>query len=182
MTKLIRETTMDIPPDVDIHITGTQVRFKAKKGESSRTFYHPRIHMVLEGKTLTIKCPEKRISTNDKMMINTFRAHIRNMIKGVQEGYTARLKVCSGHFPITVTVDGSTILIKNFLGEKNPRKAHLYTNVKAKIEGDTILLEGADKEAVSQSAARIENATRITNRDRRIFQDGCYIIKKPGDA
>lgn len=181
MTKIIRETHVSIPEGVEVQIQDTKVTIKGKRGAIEKIFYHPRLTINYQDKKLNVTCKEKTPYMLDKMMIHTFRAHLHNMIKGVQDGYTAKLKVCSGHFPITVTAEGNTLTIKNFLGEKNPRKAKLYPGVKAKVEGEVITLEGTDKEAVGQSAARIENATRITNRDRRIFQDGCYILLKPGE-
>lgn len=81
---------------------------------------------------------------------------------------------------MTVTLDGSTVSIKNFLGEKVPRKARLSKDIKVQIQGDIIVVTGLDKEKVGQGAATIEQTTRITNKDRRIFQDGCFIILKPG--
>ena len=82
---------------------------------------------------------------------------------------------------MNVTVDSSNVMIKNFLGEKVPRKARILDGVKVQVQGDIILVNGLDKEKVGQTAATIEQTTRITNKDRRIFQDGCYIISKPGD-
>jgi len=39
-------------------------------------------------------------------------------------------------------------------------------------------LEGIDKEKVGQSAANIETASKVRNKDKRIFQDGIWIIEK----
>ena len=46
--------------------------------------------------------------------------------------------------------------------------------------GDAMLalLTGVDKEKVGNSAANIEHATRIRNRDPRVFQDGIYIVER----
>ena len=103
------------------------------------------------------------------------------MIKGSSQNHVYTMKICSGHFPMNVTVDSSNVMIKNFLGEKVPRKARILDGVKVQVQGDIILVNGLDKEKVGQTAATIEQTTRITNKDRRIFQDGCYIISKPGD-
>ena len=43
-----------------------------------------------------------------------------------------------------------------------------------------IIAKGANIEIVSSVASDIEQLTRITNRDRRIFQDGIYITHKAG--
>lgn len=181
MTKILRELSIPIPEGIEVQIEKGTISVKGKKGEAHKELRHPRLTVSLADKTVHIVCPENKPTINDKMMINTFKAHVRNLFHGVQEGYRAKLKICSGHFPITVTIENNIIVIKNFLGEKTPRKAALYPGVKVKIEGDIISLEGIDKESVGQTAARIENATRITNRDRRVFQDGCYITLKPGE-
>jgi len=44
------------------------------------------------------------------------------MIRGVTEGYTYKLKICSGHFPMNVSLKGDVLEIKNFIGESVPRK------------------------------------------------------------
>jgi large subunit ribosomal protein L6 len=112
------------------------------------------------------------------MFANTIAAHLKNMFKGVVEGYNAKVKVLSGHFPITPAVEGSVVSVKNFLGEKTPRKVTMPAGVKVVLQGDTFVVDGADREIVAQAAAKIENMTRITDKDRRVFQDGCYIIQK----
>ena len=79
---------------------------------------------------------------------------------------------------MTVAVSGDEFTIQNFLGEKVPRKLKIKEGAEVKVEGEEISVEGVDKEIISQTAASIEQLTRISNRDRRIFQDGCYIIMK----
>ena len=64
--------------------------------------------------------------------------------------------------------------------EKIPRKSKILEGVKVEIDKDTILLSGYDKEAVGQTAANLEKATKIKKRDRRRFQDGIFIIEKSG--
>ena len=81
---------------------------------------------------------------------------------------------------MTVKVKGKKLEIKNFLGEKVPRIADIVNDVDVKIEGDEIIITSANKEAAGQTAGNFEKATRITNRDRRIFQDGLWIIQKAG--
>lgn len=175
------DTNLEIPQGIEVKVEGQIVKVKGPKGTVEKKLHHPTLVITAEGKELWIRCKIKKPNKNNKMQINTFRAHIQNMIVGVQKPYKATLKVCSGHFPITVSMEGNKLLIKNFLGEKSPRKAAIDPGAKVTVQGDQILVEGSDIDAVSQTAARIEQSTRITNRDRRIFQDGCYITAKPGD-
>ncbi|HZX12312.1 MAG TPA: 50S ribosomal protein L6 [Candidatus Nanoarchaeia archaeon] len=174
------DTTLIIPKEVSIIIEGQEVSVKGPRGSLTKSLYHPLLTLSTENNTLHIKAKTTKPGKREKIQINTFSAHLNNLINGVQHPYLATLKICSGHFPITVTVEGRTVHIKNFLGEKSPRKASLMDNVTVRIDGDQIFVEGPDLEHVSQTAARIEQATRITNRDRRVFQDGCYITQKAG--
>ncbi len=182
VTKNTYTTSLKIPEGITVDLKGVTFIIKGIKGELQRTFLNPRLILKKESDEILFACKEGiKFSQIDKMLMNTYRAHIRNMFEGVTKGYTAKLKICSGHFPMTVSLEGRTLSIKNFLGEKVPRKVLLKPDVTVKIEGEIIHLRGLDKESVGQVAASIEQGTRITNRDRRIFQDGCYIISKPGD-
>src|SRR3989344_1644060 len=71
--------------------------------------------------------------------------------------------------------------IKNVLGEKIPRKVNLMPGAAVKVDGSTITVESPDIEKAGQVAADIEQATRRPGFDRRIFQDGIYIIEKEGE-
>ena len=78
---------------------------------------------------------------------------------------------------MSVSVDKNRVIIKNFLGEKTPRSAKILEGINIKVEGFDVIVTGIDLEKVGQTAANIESACRITNRDRRVFQDGIYIYK-----
>lgn len=168
-----------VPEGISVSVEGSLVFVKGPKGEIRKSFENPRVEIKADGERVAVRCRSKKTSLRDKMGINTIASHIRNLIKGVQEGFHAKVKVLSGHFPITASVEGNVVSIKNFLGEKVSRKTVLMPGVKAVVQGDIISLEGIEKESVAQSAARIESLTRITDKDRRVFQDGCYIIEKP---
>ncbi|AEH23863.1 50S ribosomal protein L6 [Pyrococcus yayanosii] len=173
----IREE-IEIPEGVEVIVEGSTVTVKGPKGELKRDFSYPGVKIFTEdGKVVIYKEFPRR---KDVAVVGTFRAHITNMIKGVTEGFVYKLKVVYSHFPITVKVQGDEVIIENFLGEKAPRKAKILPGVTVKVKGQEITVEGIDKEAVGQTAANIEQATRITKWDRRVFQDGIYIVEKAG--
>jgi large subunit ribosomal protein L6 len=167
-----------IPEGVEIKVEGTQIVVKANKNEISKKLFYPTIAIsVTEGKVVL---EPKKFSKREKKIINTFTSHIQNMIEGVQNPFVYKVKICSSHFPMNVKVDGSNLVIKNYLGEKVPRKAAIREGVSVKVEGDMLVLTSINKEAAGQTAANMEKSTRITNRDRRIFQDGLWIVEKAG--
>ena len=82
------------------------------------------------------------------------------------------------HFPIAVEIKGREILVKNFLGEKQPRKVKIMGTTKVESKGQEMTITGISKEDVGQTIANIKSATRIRNRDSRVFQDGFYVIEQ----
>ncbi len=173
---------IEIPEGVTVTLDGFNVKVKGPKGEVEKNLFHPRVAIKSGNGKVNVDVKAKKKIKKDKMVTNTFASHINNLIKGATDGYEYKLKICSGHFPMTVTVSGAEVAVKNFLGEKVPRKAKIAGDVKIEVKGDEIIVTGRNKELVGQAAAKIEQLTRVVNRDRRIFQDGCYIVSKDGKA
>lgn len=170
------EEKIEIPKNVEFQLVGNLVKVKGPKGENSRKFAHPSVTILKKDNLVVLS--SKKSSKKEKAIIKTFRAHMNNLFRGVTEGFVYKLKICYVHFPISVSVEGNQIIIKNFFGEKVPRKTCLVEGAKVKVEGTDIIVEGTDIEKVGQTAANIETATKVRNRDRRVFQDGCYIYQK----
>jgi large subunit ribosomal protein L6 len=167
-----------VPEGVNVDLDGSKLTAKGPKGENSRTLIYPKIKLAKAEDKITLTA--KDATKKDKTMMGTFTAHIANLLTGVKDGFGYKLKVCSGHFPMTVAMDNNQVVINNFMGEKVPRKANILQDVEVKIENDMIIVSGFDKENVGQSAANIELATKRSGFDKRIFQDGCYIVEKSG--
>jgi large subunit ribosomal protein L6 len=171
---------LEAPEGVQIELEGTLVKMKGPKGETERRFIIPKLQLTKEDNSLVISA--KNATKRERTLTGTTKAHIKNMFTGVTEGHTYELKICSGHFPMNVSLSGDTLSVKNFLGEKVPRVIKIKEGAKAKLDGEKITVESVDIEKAGQAAADIEQLTRITNKDIRIFQDGIYIIKKPKKA
>jgi len=167
---------IQIPDDVELTLEGKKVTVKGAKGTLTRDFSYAPISMELQGKTLRIwaNWPRKKESA----LVGTIHAHINNMITGVRKGFTFKLKVVFSHFPISVKVQDGVVLIENFTGERNPRKAKIVGDAKVKVSGDDVIVQGINLEEVSQTAANIEQATKVRRKDPRVFLDGIYLYEK----
>ncbi|MBU2615736.1 MAG: 50S ribosomal protein L6 [Nanoarchaeota archaeon] len=169
---------VEIPESVEVSIDGTSVSVKGSEGEQVRKFILGEVEIGMkDGK---IRLGSHKATKKEKKIINTVVAHLDNMLKGVQEKFEYQLKICSSHFPMTAEVKGNEAIIKNFLGEKTPRKSKILPGVEVEIKGDIIIVKSSSKELAGQVAANFETATRIRGRDLRVFQDGIYITSKSG--
>jgi large subunit ribosomal protein L6 len=168
---------MKIPDGVQITIQGKNVSVKGQKGTMSKLLSHPKIDLSVQNNMVHISCSQSP-HRKEKALIGTYKAHIRNMIKGVTQGYECKMKTVFSHFPIKTTVEGNQLVIQNFLGERFARRAEILENVKVDVKAESITLTGIDKEKIGQTAANIERATKVKNRDVRVFQDGIYITKR----
>ena len=178
------ETKIEIPEKINVEVNERKIIVKGPKGSIDKDFDDPRynksIQIKKEDSSLIISSQSDKRKT--KAMIGTIKAHVRNMIQGLDEGFKYKLQAVSVHFPITLKVDeaNNKLLIKNFLGEKKDRVIRLISGVNIKINKDVIELESADIEKAGLVASNIEKGTKIRFRDRRIFQDGIFITEKPG--
>ncbi|MEM3579355.1 MAG: 50S ribosomal protein L6 [Candidatus Bathyarchaeia archaeon] len=168
--------TIQVPDDVEITLEGRKVTVKGAKGTLTRDFSLAPISIELDGKTILVRAewPRKKESA----LVGTVYSHIQNMITGVRKGFTYKLKIVFSHFPISVKVKDKTVLIENFTGERNPREAKIIGDVQIKIQSEDIIVQGVNLEDVSQTAANIEQATKVRRKDPRVFLDGIYIYER----
>lgn len=169
----------NIAGGVDVEISGNRVKVSGPRGTIEKTFIIDKDMKIekVENKVRVSSEGEKRTS---KALVGTIAAHIRNMVDGVTKGFTYRLRVIYSHFPVTVKVDKDKVLIQNFLGERTARIAKIVGKTEVKVEGSDIVLTGIDVDEVSQTAGNIELAARIVGYDRKVFQDGIYLVSREG--
>jgi len=164
---------INVPEDIKVEVDNGIIRASKDSEKLERKVGYD---VRKENNKLIIEC--ENATKREKKLIKTIAAHIRNLIEGLEKKFVYKLQICSVHFPMNVSVSGNELVIKNFLGETKERKAKILDGVEVKIENDIISVESSDKEKAGQTAANIEQATKIKKRDRRIFQDGIFIIEK----
>ena len=165
-----------IPEGVTVRIEGSLVKVQGPKGLLIREMYYPNVSIAVAGTEFVVTTASERKKL--LAVCGTFAAHVQNMCRGVTKGYQYRMRVVYSHFPIQLKLAGDRIEVGNFLGEKRSRYARIERDVKVALGSDEVTITGIDKEAVGKTAANIEHATRIRERDPRVFQDGVYIVER----
>lgn len=167
---------IEVSDDVEVTVERRKVTVKGARGTLTRDFSYAPISMELKGKTIRIwaEWPSKK----EASLVGTVYSHIQNMIAGVRKGFTCKLKIVFSHFPISVKVKDKTILIENFTGERNPRKAKIVGNAQVKVQSEDVIVQGVNLEEVSQTAANIEQAAKVKRKDPRVFLDGIYVYER----
>jgi large subunit ribosomal protein L6 len=166
-----------IPEGVQAFIN-EEIKVEGPNGSISRRLVYPGIKIEKEGDEIVLRC--RRDRRRERAIVGTFSSHIKNMIKGVTKGFEYKMRVVYSHFPINVKVSGKEIIVENFLGEKTPRKTRAVGSSQIEVKGSEIIVKGIDIEEVGQTAANIERLTKIRRRDRRVFQDGIYLVERNG--
>jgi large subunit ribosomal protein L6 len=168
--------SIPIPDGIVISVDGRKVTVRGEKATLTRDFSHANLSIETDGKDVRVWAlwPRKK----EASLVGTIESHIKNMITGVTKGFTYKMKIVFSHFPITVKVDGRSLMVENFTGERRARKAKIIGDVKVKIETEDIIVQGAVLEDVSQTAANIEQMTRVTNKDPRVFLDGIFVYER----
>lgn len=168
--------TIEVPDGVEAAVEGRKVTVKGAKGTLIRDFQQAPLSIKLDGKTIRIwaEWPRKK----ETAIVGTVFSHIQNMITGVTKGFTYKTKIVFSHFPISVKVKDDIVVIENFTGERNPRKARIVGSAKVKVQSEDVIAQGINLEDVSQTAANIEQATKVKRKDPRIFLDGIFVYER----
>lgn len=169
---------LEIPQGMSITINDGIFTIQGQKGKVSKKLFNPKIRAHVSNNLVIFEA--KKGTQREKRLIKAHIAHLKSMMKGADHLHTYKLRICSGHFPMTVSVKGNVFEIKNFIGETIPRTLTLLEGAKVSVDGHFIIVESISKEIAGQTAALIEKLTRRPAFDKRIFQDGIYIVEKDG--
>jgi large subunit ribosomal protein L6 len=165
---------IDIPDMVTVRMDGNVIVVGGKLGTLQKDLTRLPISVDIKDKKLMIKPPGTR--KRDLAVTNTAKSIIQSMIKGVERGFTYKLKVVYAHFPISVKTKGKEIYVENYFGERAARVSHVVgETTKVNVVGEDVVVQGPSLEDVSQTAANIEFSTKLKGKDERVFLDGLYV-------
>ena len=170
-------TEIELPGDVSATVDHLDLTVEGPTGSVTRRLWFPDVTVSVDDETVVIETDAEDAKTT--ATVGTFESHVRNMVHGVTEGWEYKMEVHYAHFPMQVAVEGDDVVIENFLGEKAERRTPIRGDTEVQVDGEEVVLTGSNKEDVGQTAADIEQLTRVNDKDTRVFQDGVYIVEKP---
>ncbi|KAJ3074324.1 hypothetical protein HDU98_011486 [Podochytrium sp. JEL0797] len=182
MKAICQEKEITVPDNVTVDIKARNVRVKGPRGTLQKSFHH----VDFECQKVSPKKYILRVwqaGRKHSACIRTISSRIENLITGVTKGFEYKMRFVYAHFPINVNIsdDAKQVEIRNFVGQKVILKVNMMEGVTVSHsvgQKDEITIIGSDIDHVSQSAAQIQQATRVRNKDIRKFLDGIYVSEK----
>ena len=169
-------TEIQIPDDVKVSLKGNILHVQGPLGHTYKNFKKIPVTIEIDDKKILLKQNGERKKYH--AIRNTARSIIQILCAGVVDGFTIKMKVVFSHFPITVKVEGKKVLIENFQGERAPRISMIKGDTKVDVKGDDVIISGPVLTDVSQTAANIQQKSKVKNKDHRVFLDGIYRYSK----
>jgi large subunit ribosomal protein L6 len=168
---------IEIPEGYEVRVEPASIVVKGPKATLSAPYNPLHCRVSLEGRSLKVE-PKGRARRRNRAVAGAVEAHVENLLSGTKGEFEKRLTVVYAHFPLSLEVKGREVLLKNFLGEKTPRRALILGEAtKVSVQGSEVVVKGPDRYAVGQTASNLWRAARPHNKDIRVFQDGLYLVK-----
>ncbi|RMH06168.1 MAG: 50S ribosomal protein L6 [Aquificota bacterium] len=146
----IGKKPIEIPQKVKVSLEGRSLTVEGPKGKLSMQV-HPDIKVSVEGNTIKVERPTDQ--PFHRAIHGTTAALIRNMIKGVTDGWTQVLEVVGLGYK--AAVKGNTLELS--LGYSHPVVYPIPPDVKIEVKENKIHVSGIDKQRVGQVAAEIRS-------------------------
>ncbi|MFH0804042.1 MAG: 50S ribosomal protein L6 [Candidatus Zambryskibacteria bacterium] len=137
-----------IPDKTEVSMTSGVISVKGPKGALERTFRSD-ITITIDGKNISL-VPVKE-NNQTKALWGTYASHIKNMIKGVNEGFEKKLILEGVGFKSQVS--GNKLVLA--LGFSHPVEVEIPQGLAVKAEKNVVSVSGTDKEMVGSFTAKV---------------------------
>jgi len=180
MSRIGRQT-IKVPEKVSVKLDSGVVKVTGPKGELNRSW--PK-EIIINESTTTTDPSGKQIQTAIKNaarapelspLWGTYTAHLKNMVRGVTEGFEKKLIIEGVGYKAAIAGDKLTLN----LGYSHPVIMPIPPSLKLAVEKNVLTVSGIDREVVGQFAAKVRaNRTPNAYKDKGIRYDDEVVIKK----
>ena len=154
MSKIGKKAIM-IPPGVDVNIDNLLLTVKGPKGELKKSFPAGLVFKLENGLLMVT------VADDNAAIWGLGRALAANMVTGVTEGFQKVLEFSGVGYKAQVkpaSQQGGDGGLELNLGFTHPIMVPATPGITFTVEKNTIMIAGADKEAIGQVAAQIRSA------------------------
>lgn len=171
----VGSSPVTVPDGTDVQISGQLVSAKGKLGELAVELPSD-VEVTQDGSDIHVK--PRSTSKRARMSWGTSRALVNNLVTGVTDGFTKTLEITGVGY--RAAVQGNTLNLQ--LGFSHDVNFPIPEGITIKCEGQTtIVISGADKQAVGQVAAKIRGYRKPEPyKGKGIKYEGEVIIRKEG--
>jgi large subunit ribosomal protein L6 len=141
---------IEIPEKTTVSIANGVVSIKGPLGELSKNF---RKNISLEVVGNTIESKPTKDTLENRALWGTYASHIKNMIEGVNTGFTKKLVVEGIGYKADVTPTEITFKV----GFSHPVKVAIPKELKVTSDKGVLVITGMDKEIVSSFASGLRS-------------------------
>jgi large subunit ribosomal protein L6 len=145
----IGKQTVIIPSNTEVNLSGVVLTVKGPKGSLSRKF-DGEITIHINGSEITFT-PNKTGNRDINALWGTYASHVKNMIIGVNEGYSKKLILEGVGFKSDVAGN----ILNLSLGFSHPVKVEIPKGITVTAEKNNITVSGIDKELVGQFTSSV---------------------------
>lgn len=166
-----------LPQGVDVTIDGPLVIVKGEKGTLERALHAAAILTKQEGALhVSVKDPKNNAQ---RALWGLSQRLVSNMVYGVTHGFEKQLELVGIGF--RAALSGRKLVLN--VGFSHPVEFNVPDGIDAKVEKNSIIITGIDKELVGQTAARIRAIRKPEPyKGKGIRLAGEVVRKKAGKA
>lgn len=162
-----------IPNGVTVTLENNLLTVKGPKATLTREVKKD-VAIKIEGETVTLSPNETDAA---RALWGTYAAHLRNMIKGVTEGYTKVLEIEGVGY--RAEVKGNDLVLS--VGFSHQVPLAIPEGMKAEVVKNVITITGSDKDTLGQFAANVRKVKKPEPyKGKGIRYQGEFIIRKQG--
>ena len=138
-----------VPSGTEVKLSGITFSAKGPKGTLTRDF-PGNVTIHINGNEISFT-PNKIGNRDINALWGTYASHVKNMVIGVNEGYTKKLILEGVGFKSEVSGDSLNMA----LGFSHPVKVKIPTSLTVTAEKNNITVSGMDKELVGQFTSSV---------------------------